>query len=57
MNVKFQSEILKSKTLDLFQGKVQNDIPFAPNQVLNSDENKGFLACHLNFGSDLKFER
>jgi len=53
MKVKFQKE---SNPLNLFQGKVQNDIPFAPNQVLYSDENHGFLACHLNFGSDLKFE-
>ena len=56
MNAEFQKWILKSKTLNLFQGKVQNDIPFAPKQVLYSDENQAFWACRLNFGSDLKFE-
>jgi hypothetical protein len=30
-----QNEIPKSKTLNLFQGKVQNDIAVIPNQVLN----------------------
>jgi len=34
-NVKIQNRILKSKTLNLFQGKVQNDILVMPNQVLN----------------------
>ena len=31
MNVKCQNGILKSKTLNLFQGKVQNDILVMPN--------------------------
>jgi hypothetical protein len=31
MNVKVQNGILKSKTQNLFQGKVQNDIPVMPN--------------------------
>jgi hypothetical protein len=35
MNVKVQNWILKSKTLNLFQGKVQNDVLVMPNQVLN----------------------
>jgi len=36
MNVKVQNWILKSKTLNLFQGKVQtNDTLVMPNQVLN----------------------
>jgi hypothetical protein len=35
MNAKFQNPILKSKTLNLFQGKVQNDTIVMPNQVLN----------------------
>ena len=56
MNVKFQNGILKSKTLNLFQGKVQNDILFAPNQVLNLAQDEGILACHLNFGLDLTFD-
>ena len=36
MNVKVQNWILKSKTLNLFQGKVQtNTVLVMPNQVLN----------------------
>jgi hypothetical protein len=35
MNVKVQNRILKSKTLNLFQCKVQNDILVMPNQVQN----------------------
>jgi hypothetical protein len=47
MNVKFQNGILK---------RVENDILFAPNQVLNLAQDQGILARHLNFGFDLKFE-
>jgi hypothetical protein len=31
MNVKFQKGILKSKTLNWFQGKIQNNILVMPN--------------------------
>ncbi len=31
MNVKIKNEILKSKILNLFQGKAQNDILVMPN--------------------------
>jgi len=31
MNIKFQNGILKSETLNLFQGKVQNDSLVMPN--------------------------
>jgi hypothetical protein len=40
MNVKGQNWILKSKTLNLFQGKVQNDTLVMPNQVLNHAMNQ-----------------
>jgi hypothetical protein len=35
MDAKVQNRILKSKTLNLFQGKVQNNPPIMPNYVLN----------------------
>jgi hypothetical protein len=47
MNAKFQNGILK---------RVQNDIPFAPNQALNLAQGQGILVCHLNFGLNLNFE-
>ncbi len=56
MNVKFQNGILKSKTLNLFQGKVQNDILVMPNQVLNLIQDLRISASHLSFGFDLIFE-
>ena len=56
MNVKFQNGILKLKTLNLFQGKVQtNDILVMPNQVLNLIQDLRISASHLNFGFDLAF--
>ena len=57
INVEFQNGILKSKTLNLFQGKVQkNDILVMPNQVLNLIQDLRISASHLNFGFDLTFE-
>jgi len=56
MNAKFQNRIPKSKTLNLYQGKVQNDILSAPNQFLKLAQTQGIPARHLNFGFDLKFE-
>ena len=57
MNVKVQNWILKSKTLNLFQGKVQtNDVLVMPNQVLNLIQDLRISASHLNFGFDLTFE-
>ena len=56
MNVKVQNWILKSKTLNLFQGKVQtNDVLAMPNQVLNLIQDLRISASHLNFGFDLTF--
>ncbi len=56
MNVKVQNRILKSKTLNLFQGKVQNDILVMPNQVQNLIQDLTISASHLCFGFDLTFE-
>jgi len=55
MNVKVQNGILKSKTLNLFQGKVQNDILVMSNQVLNLIQDLRISASHLSFGFDLTF--
>ena len=49
MNVKIQNEILKSKTLNWFQGKVQNGILVMPNQILNLTQDLPFELCHLPF--------
>ncbi|PIV20186.1 MAG: hypothetical protein COZ69_00435 [Deltaproteobacteria bacterium CG_4_8_14_3_um_filter_45_9] len=48
-NVKIQNRILKSKTLNLFQGKVQNDILVMPNQVLNLIQDLRISASHSSF--------
>jgi hypothetical protein len=56
MNVKIQNEILKSKTLNWFQGKVQNNIVAMLNQVLDLIQDLRISASHLNFGFDLTLE-
>ena len=56
MNYKVQNGILKSETLNLFQGKVQNDILVMPNQVLNLIQDLRISASHFSFRFDLKFE-
>jgi hypothetical protein len=56
MNVKFKKGILKSKTLNWFQGKVQNDIFIMPNQVLNLIQDLRISASHSSFGFDLNLE-
>ncbi len=55
MNVKVQNINLKSKTLNLFHGKVQNNILAIPNQALNLIRDLRISASHLSFGFDLKF--
>ena len=49
MNVNSQNEILKSKTLNLFQGKVQNDALVMPNLFRHLIWALEFI-WHLNFG-------
>jgi hypothetical protein len=56
INVKVQSGILKSKTLNWFRGKVQNDIVVMPNQVLNLIQDLRISASHLSFEFDLALE-
>ncbi len=50
MNFKAKNRILKSETLNLFQGKVQNDTLVMPNQVLNLIQDLRFrhLICDLH---------
>jgi hypothetical protein len=47
MHVKVQNWTLKSKTLNLFQGKVQND---------TLDHTELVSASHLDIGFDLTFQ-
>ena len=56
MNVKFQNGILKSKTLNSFQSKVENDTLVMPNQVLNLIQDLSISASHLSFRFGLSFE-
>jgi len=56
MNAKLQNWILKSKTLNLFQGKVQNDTLVMPNQVLNLIQDLRISASYLSFGLHLNFD-
>ncbi len=55
MNFKVQNVILKSKTLNLFHGKVQNNILVMPNRVPNLIQDLRISASHLSFGFDLNF--
>jgi len=55
MNAKFQKEILKSKTLNWIQDKVQNDIFVMPSRVLNLIQDLTISASRLSFGFDLTF--
>jgi hypothetical protein len=55
MNIKIINWILKSETLNLFQGKVQNDNPVMPNRVLDLLQDLTISASHLSFEFDLTF--
>jgi hypothetical protein len=56
MDFRVQNGILKSKTLNWFQGKVQNGILVMPNQALNLIQDLRISASHLSIEFPLNFE-